>query len=127
MDRTGYEPGRFSNYLKTLLKEHDLSMRKASLEAGLNHSAVGGFVRGRRPHRDSCLLLAEYFHVDPNEMLAAAGYEPMPVVDRSLIDPQEFAPEVKEFAAELMHIESRRRREIITALRTLLKIEMPSS
>jgi lambda repressor-like predicted transcriptional regulator len=121
MDRTGYEPERFSKYLKTLLQKHGLSMRKASLEAGLNHSSVGGFVRGRRPHRDSCLILAEYFHVDPNEMLEAAGYEPMPVVDRSLIDPQEFAPEVKEFAAELMRFAPQRRRDIITALRTLLK------
>jgi len=120
MDLTGFEPERLTEYLSTLLKERGLSMRKASLEAGLNHGAVGGFVRGRRPHRDSCLILAEYFQVDPNEMLAAAGYDPMPVVDRSLIDPQEFAPEVKEFAAELMQFGPERRREIITAMRMLL-------
>ncbi len=56
-------------------------------------------------------------------MLAAAGFEPMPLVDRSLIDPTEFAPEVKEFAAELMRFEPSRRRDIIKAMRLLLKTE----
>ena len=121
MDRTGFDPTRLSKYLKGLLKARGLTMRKASLQAGLNHSSVGGFVRGRRPHRDTCLILAEYFHVDPNEMLAEAGYEPMPLVDRSLIDANEFAPEVKEFAAELMRFSPQRRREIIAGLRMVLK------
>ncbi len=122
MKTRGYNWERMSEYLKTLLEKRDVSMRKASLEAGLNHGAIGSFVRGRRPHRDSCLIMAEYFNVDPQDMLAMAGYEPMPLVDRSLIDPNEFPPDIKEFSAELMGFEPDRRREIIGAMRTLLKI-----
>jgi len=72
-------------------------------------------------------LLAEVLEVDANEMLAMAGYEPMPVVDRSLIDPHEFPPEVKEFAKELSSIAPERRREIMLAVRTLVKPELSAS
>jgi len=114
----------FCQYLKNLVESRHTTMRQASLQAGLDHGAVGRFTRGRRPSRDSCLLLAEVFEVDPNEMLARAGYEPMPIVDRTLIDPNEFPPDIKAFATELMAFEPERRREIFGAVKTLLKAEV---
>jgi transcriptional regulator with XRE-family HTH domain len=116
-----YDAKAFSRYLKGLVEASELTMRQVSLRAGLDHGAVSRFVRGRHPHRDSCLLLAETLQVDPNQVLVMAGYEPMPVVDRSLIDPADFPPEVKEFAADLATIPADRRREIIAALRVLVK------
>lgn len=127
MSRKDYDARKFSNYLKNLIESRGLSMRQASLQGGMDHGAAGRFIRGRRPHRDSCLLLAEVLEVDANEMLAMAGYEPMPVVDRSLIDPHEFPPEVKEFAKELSSIAPERRREIMLAVRTLVKPELSAS
>ena len=126
MSRQQYDAEKFSSYLQRLLQARGLTMRRASLSAGLDHGAVGRFIRGRRPHRDSCLLLAEALQVDPNEMLAMAGYEPMPVVDRSRIDPQEFPPDVKAFARELATMPAERRREVFSALRVLLKADLSS-
>lgn len=114
----------FSRFLKELVVSRHTTMRHASLQAGLDHGAVGRFTRGRRPSRDSCLLMAEVFEVDPNEMLARAGYDPMPIVDRTLIDPGEFPPDVKAFATQMMALEPERRREIFNAVKTLLKAEL---
>jgi len=116
-----YRAAAFSEYLRELIERSGKSMRRVSLEAGLSHGAVGSFIRHfRRPHRDSCLLLAEVLGVDPNEMLRMAGYEPMPVVERSLIDPTEFPSDVKALAAQLAAIAPARRREIIGAIEQLL-------
>ena len=120
-----YDTAKFSRYLKGLVDASGLTMRQISLRGGLDHGSVARFIRGRHPHRDSCLLLAEVLNVDPNEVLKMAGYEPMPVMDRTLIDPGEFPPEVKEFAADLASIPSARRREIIAALRALVKSDLP--
>ena len=122
-----YDTDKFSRYLKGLVQASGLTMRQVSLRAGLDHGAVGRFIRGRHPHRDSCLLLAEVLQVDPNQVLAMAGYQPMPVVDRSLIDPDEFPPEVKELAADLASIPPGRRREIIAALRVVVKSDLPAA
>lgn len=74
--RTGYEPERFIPYVKRLLEERNETAREASLRAGLDRSALWRFIRkGTRPHRDACILLAQHFGVNPNEMLQAAGYD----------------------------------------------------
>jgi hypothetical protein len=59
--------------------------------------------------------------VPPNELLAAAGFEPLTVVDRTLIDPQDFPADVKAFAADLARLPAERRREVINAVRVLLQ------
>lgn len=117
-----YDAAAFSEYLQKLIARSGKSMRQISLAAGLSHGAVGGFIRyTRHPHRDSCLLLAEVLGVDPNEMLQMAGYEPLPIVERSLIDPAEFPSDVKAFAEKFKNIPPERRREIFDALEVLLK------
>jgi len=126
MDPKTYHAAAFSEYLQELIARSGKSMRQISLAAGLSHGAVGGFIRHfRRPHRDSCLLLAEVLGVDPNEMLQRAGYEPMPVVERSLIDPAEFPSDVKALAAKLATLTPARRREIIEGIEFLLRPELP--
>ncbi len=125
MVRKTYNAAAFSEYLQRLIARSGKSMRRVSIEAGLSHGAVGGFIRHfRRPHRDSCLLLAETLGVDPNEMLQMAGYDPLPVIERSLIDPADFPSDVKALAAKLATIAPARRREIIVALEQLLRPEL---
>lgn len=120
-----YNAAAFSEYLRELIERSGKSMRRVSMEAGLSHGAVGSFIRHfRRPHRDSCLLLADVLGVDPNEMLRRAGYEPMPVVERSLIDPAEFPSDVKALAAKLATLTPVRRREIIDAVELLIRPEL---
>jgi hypothetical protein len=104
-DHTGYEPEVFVPFLEGLLTEHQRSYRQASLGAGLDPGAVRRLLKtGARPSADSCIALAHYFNVPPNTMLAKAGYQPRAYYDLSLADPNEFAPEVKAVAQELMKI-----------------------
>jgi hypothetical protein len=104
-DHTGYDPEVFVPFLEGLLTEHQRSYRQASLGAGLDPGAVRRLLKtGARPSADSCIALAHYFNVPPNTMLAKAGYQPRAYYDLSLADPNEFAPEVKAVAQELMKI-----------------------
>jgi transcriptional regulator with XRE-family HTH domain len=119
-----YDPKRLRRYLDELLAARGLNMRQASLAAGLNQGAVSQMRSGRRPHRDSLLLLAEALEVPPNELLAAAGFEPLPVIDRTLIDPHDLPADVKAFAADLARLDSERRRVVIKAVRALLAPEL---
>lgn len=122
--RTGYDPSEFIPYLKRLLAERNESYRQASLGAGLDRGAVWRFIEQEtRPHRDACILLAQHFGVNPNEMLQAAGYEPIPLFDLSLADPDEYPPEVKAVARALARIaEPERRRAVCEAVRVLLDL-----
>ncbi len=74
----GYDRTGLIQALEELLAERNESMREASLGAGLDHGAIRRYVRyGRRPTRDSLLLLADHFEVNPNDLLELAGYERM--------------------------------------------------
>jgi transcriptional regulator with XRE-family HTH domain len=104
-DHSGYRPEIFVAFLEQLLAQHHCSYRQASLGAGLDPGAVRRLLKtGARPSVDSCLALAHYFNVPPNTMLAKAGYPPRAYYDLSLADPNDFAPEVKAVAVELMRI-----------------------
>ena len=123
--RYGFEPEKFIPYLKRLMEERDeTSYRQTALDAGLDRSAVWRFVeKGTRPHRDACILLGQHFRVNPNEVLEAAGYDPIPIFDLSLIDPDEFSPEVKAVARALSGIEDAdRRRAACRAVRVLIEM-----
>ena len=103
--RTGYDPDMFVPFLRRLMEARNESYRETSLKAGLDRSAMWRFLNKRnRPHRDACILLAQHFEINPNEMLQMAGYDPLPLFDLSLADPDEFPPEVKAVAQALTDI-----------------------
>jgi len=122
--RTGYEPEKFIPYVKQLLEERNETSREASLRAGLDRSALWRFIKKEtRPHRDACILLAQHFEVNPNEMLQAAGYDPISLFDLSLADPDEYPPEVKAVAQALSRIEDlERRRAVCEAVGALVDL-----
>ena len=107
--------------LEELCQARNESYRQASLAAGLDHGAVHRFVKGnRRPHRESCIALAHHFGLNPNELLAAAGHEPLPWFDPSLTNPGDYPFEVKQVAEALIRIASPRlRREVCEAVEAL--------
>ena len=124
MEKQTFDSAKFTAYLQRLLAREGLSGRQAAMRAGLHGSTLGTYLHGRRrPSQDTCIRLAESFQVDANELLLMAGYKPLRLVDRSLIDPDEFPPDIKAFAQELKQYSSLRRREIYEALRLLLKTE----
>ncbi len=105
-EREKYKRDEFVPYLQALVDADGRSMRKISLAAGQDHSAVRRVLKlGTRPTRDACIAFAHLFGVHPNEFLQKAGYEPLAYFDLSLADPNEFSPDVKEVARELMKIE----------------------
>lgn len=118
-----FNPATFKAYLRQLLTAHNYTMRQASLRCNLDPSAIGRFMHGVQPHRDSCMLLAQGLQADPNRMLVMAGYDPLPIMDWSMINPDEFAPDVKAFAAEIQLLAPERRRAIFEAVRTLCHAE----
>jgi transcriptional regulator with XRE-family HTH domain len=111
--------------LRRLLSKSGESYRQASLAAGLPNNAISRYLKGTRPGRDACIALADHFGINPNEMLQAAGYEPMRLFDRRLEDPEAIAPEVEALAAEIMAIEDDAvRQEMVQALRQILQVNM---
>jgi transcriptional regulator with XRE-family HTH domain len=123
MKKQTFDSAKFTAYLQKLLEREGLSKRQAAMRVGLHGSTLGKYLLGRRPAQDTCIRLAESLQVDANELLTMAGYKPLRLVDRSLIDPDEFPPDIKAFAQELKQYSSLRRREIYEALRLLLKTE----
>ncbi len=101
-----YTPEVFVPFLRSLVEASNQSFRQVSFGAGLDHGAVRRYLKaGTKPSQDACIALAGYFNVHPNEMLLKAGYPPRAYFDLSLADPDEFPPDVKQVAQELMKIE----------------------
>jgi hypothetical protein len=91
--------------LEELRLERNESYREASIAAGLDHGALHRFIKtDRRPNRESCIALAHHFDINPNELLVAAGYGPLPWFDPSLTDAHDYPFEVKQVAEALLRI-----------------------
>ena len=117
-----YDRSALAEYLDGLRQDHNESFREAALRSGLDHGAFLRYIRKlQRPTRESCIAMADHFGVNPNEMLTRAGYDPLHLFDRSLIDPQALAPEVEEIAIYLNRLSPlARRREVCQAVRALV-------
>jgi transcriptional regulator with XRE-family HTH domain len=117
-----YDRAALADYLEELRQARNESYREASLAAGLDHGALLRYTKKRsRPTRESCITLADHFGVNPNEILTRAGYDPLQIFDRSLVDPDALAPEVEELAAFLNTLSPlARRREVCNAVRELV-------
>ncbi len=126
MKHEQFDHKKFGAFIRPLLTDRGLTMRRACLQAGMNQSTLAHYLRGiRAPTRDSLLLLAETLDIDANEMLAAAGYEPLPALNRAMLDTSELPPDLRVLALELARVEPVRRNEIVRAIRSLLKAELP--
>jgi hypothetical protein len=74
-----YDPKPFIARLEQLLAERNETRREAALRAGLDHQTIRRYINGQRPDRQSLLVLADHFEVNPNEFLQLAGYPPMKI------------------------------------------------
>ncbi len=123
----GYDPTELIALLEGLLTEHNESWREASLRAGLDHGAIGRYIRDqRRPSRGSLLVLADHFRVNPNTLLTRAGYDPMEMFERESIDPDRYSPQVRRLADDLQRIgDPVLRRRLAESLRFLIEAHLP--
>lgn len=126
-DARTYDPGALQRLLNQLLEKTGESHRQASQAAGLHHTVVSKYMRGVRPGRDACIALADHFGVNPNEMLQAAGYEPLHFFDRALIEPEQMSEDVRALAAKMQEIKDPEiRRRLIEAMRVLAEAYLQS-
>jgi transcriptional regulator with XRE-family HTH domain len=105
-----------------LLAERNETRREAALRAGLDHQTLRRYVNGHRPDRQSLLVLADYFEVNPNEFLQLAGYAPMKIFEVKTRSAEALPPEAVDVAMDIARIaDPGTRKAVVQAIRTLLK------
>lgn len=69
-----------ASYLEQLCKERSLSLRAASIAAGLGEATLGNVVRGYRRDPDPITLrkIAAYFDLSEDALLELAGHRSLP-------------------------------------------------
>lgn len=108
--------------IKDLLKKHNESYREASLRSGLDHQAIRRILSGQKPQMHICILLADHFGVNPNEILQLAGWPTLKAFDVSVVDSANLPPEATEVALAVAKIsEPGVRREVTDAILILMK------
>ena len=115
----------FAERINELLAERNLSMRAAALNAGLDHQAVRRIIMGERPTVFNCILLADYFDVNPNEFLELASWPTLKIFDIAQNQAGNLPPEVIAVALDLTKLPTpEKRKKVVRAIRTLLR-ELP--
>ena len=115
----------FAERINELLAERNLSMRAAALKAGLDHQAVRRIIMGERPTVFNCILLADYFDVNPNEFLELASWPTLKIFDIAQNQAGNLPPEVIAVALDLTKLPTpEKRKKVVRAIRTLLR-ELP--
>lgn len=113
-----YDPEPLAALLRRLAAERGESLRKASLNAGLDRGALFRFIeQKRRPSRESLIVLGDYFGVNPNVLLQLADYPPLAIFANAARVP----PEMQGVVARLLTItDAVTRSRVISALEVLL-------
>ena len=122
MSTTRYDPRPLSEMLKRLLRERGESYRGASMRAGLDYGALFRFVeQGRRPSKDSLITLAEYFKVNPNDLLELAGYPRIQLFDA--VEEERVPPELLGIVQRVSAVkDAARRARLIRVLEEMLDL-----
>jgi hypothetical protein len=117
-----YDPEPMKRYLLTLLRRTGESYRRASLAAGLPNNAIAKYMRGIRPGRLTCILLASHFGVNPNDLLQLAGHDPLPIFQLPELE-NRIDPNIRELAMLLQQIEDPAIRiQVVEALKKLANL-----
>ena len=117
-----YDSEPLISRIKDLLKKHNESYREASLRSGLDHQAIRRILSGQKPQMHICILLADHFGVNPNEILRLAGWPTLKAFDVSIVDAVNLPPEATEVALAVAKIsEPGVRREVTDAILILMK------
>ena len=118
-----YDAQPFIARIEKLLKERNENYREAALASGLDHQALRRHLTNqRRPHMHACILLADHFGVNPNELLQLANYPPLKVFDVQTANAERLPPEAVDVAMDLARIpDPGMRKAVAEAMRALLK------
>ena len=106
------------------MAEKNLSMREVGIESGLDHQVIRRLkeVHAKRPNMTYCILLADYFGVNPNEFLQLAGWPALKVFDIKRASIDNLPTEAVDVALDIAKIpDPRTRKQVAEAVRVLLK------
>ena len=121
MRRTEYNPQPFIDRIEELRRERNLSMRQVGIRSGLDHQAIRRIKSGHRPGMMYCILLADFFEVNPNELLQLAGWPALKIFDIRTESAEHLPPEVIDVAIALAEIpDPGTRKRVSESLKTLL-------
>jgi hypothetical protein len=108
--------------IEQLMDESKVSMRKSGIEAGLDHQSIRRIKAGDRPDMTYCILLANYFDVNPNELLQLADWPTLNAFDIKRASAENLPPEAVDVALDIAKIpDPGTRKEVAKAVRVLLK------
>ncbi len=118
----GYDPVHLAQVLDELRQGRNESYRETSLNAGLDHGALRRYISdGRRPQRQALIALTDHFSINPNELLPLAGYPPMKLFERVVVDPDSLPSDIGGQVESLQRIPDRaQRRKLVEAVRVLV-------
>lgn len=123
-----YISDSFVNRIKELLKEKKLTYREAALDAGLDHQGIRRILAGQQPSLANCILLANYFGINPNEFLQLAGWPTLKVFEVEIVKGEHLPQEAVDVALALSKIpNSTSRKQIATAIMGLIAAYFPSA
>ena len=108
--------------IRELLELRNESLRAAGLKAGLDHQFVRRIVNGERPNMIACIMLADYFGINPNELLQLAQWPTLKIFNIAYSNShKKISPESVDLALDLSEIESAdSRRNLVGAFRTIV-------
>jgi transcriptional regulator with XRE-family HTH domain len=117
-----YNPEPFLARIDALMAEKNLSMRYVGIESGLDHQAIRRLKAGHRPDMTYCILLANFFDINPNELLELARWPTLKAFDIQRASAENLPPEAVDVALDIAKItDPGTRKQVANAVRVLLK------
>ena len=117
-----FDSGPLVKRVSELLEKNKETFREASLQSGLDHQAVRRILSGFRPQILACILLADHFGVNPNEILELAGWPTLKAFDIHAESAENLPPEAVAVAMEIARIPNPgTRKQVAEAILILVK------
>jgi hypothetical protein len=117
-----FNPKPFAARLDELMGQRNISMRQTGIDSGLDHETIRRIKSGDRPDMTYCILLADYFDINPNELLQLADWPALKAFDIQRASAENLPPEAVDVALDIAKIpDPGTRKEVAKAVRTLLK------
>jgi transcriptional regulator with XRE-family HTH domain len=117
-----YDPTPVVKRLKELLEKHNESYREAALACGLDHQVVRRILEGYRPSIPTCILLANHFDINPNELLDLAGQPTFKAFEIQTASADHLPPEAVDVALRISKIKDPgTRKKVAEAIQVLLQ------
>lgn len=117
-----FNPKPFTARIDQLMAEKNISMRQSGIDSGSDHESIRRIKDGKRPDMTYCILLADYFDINPNELLQLADWPTLKAFNIKRASAENLPPEAVDVALDIAKIpDPGTRKEVARAVRVLLK------